>query len=146
MRKKNFGDPPYPPKKAYFGRTKAKMGRFSQKGLCYSFEILHVLFTHKRIGFRWKKHFGDPPYPPKKAYFGRTKAKIGRFSQKGLCYNFEILHGLLTNKNIRIPMRKNSGTPLAPQKSRFWADKSRNGPFLPEGFVLQFWNFTGAPK
>ncbi len=29
---KNFGDPPYPPKKAYFGQTKAKMGRFSQKG------------------------------------------------------------------------------------------------------------------
>ena len=26
------------------------------------------------------------------------------FSQKGLWYDFEILHGLLTNKNIRIPI------------------------------------------
>ena len=43
MREKNFGDPPYPPKKAYFGRTKAKIGRFSQKGLCYSFGILHLV-------------------------------------------------------------------------------------------------------
>jgi len=62
-----------------------------------------------------KKKFGDPPYPPKKADFGRTKAKIGRFSQKGLCYSFEILQGLLTNKNIRIPMEnKFWGLPLAP--------------------------------
>ena len=47
-----------------------------------------------------------PPYPPKKADFGRTKAKIGRFSQKGLCYSFEILQGLLTNKNIRITLKE----------------------------------------
>ena len=38
------------------------------------------------------------------------------------------------------------GCPQAPPKSQFWADKSRNGLFLPEGFVLQFWNFTWAPK
>ena len=29
---------------------------------------------------------------------------MGRFSQKGLCYSFEILHRLLTSKDIRIPM------------------------------------------
>ena len=37
---------------------------------------------------------GTPPCPLKKANFGRTKAKMGRFSQKGLCYSFEILHGI----------------------------------------------------
>ena len=65
---------------------------------------------------------------------------MGRFSQKGLCYSFEILQGLLSNKNIRIPMKKKKlgGPSLAPQKSRFWADKSRNGPFLPEGFCYSF--------
>ena len=90
-------------------------------------------------GFQYKLNFGDPPNPPKKADLGRTKAKMGRFSQKGLCYSFEILQGLLSNKNIRIPMKiKFRGPPQAPQKSRFWADKSRNGLFLPEGFVLQF--------
>ena len=65
---------------------------------------------------------------------------MGRFAQKGLCYSFEILQGLLSNKNIRIPMKKkNSGTPPSPppQKSQFWADKSQNGPFLPEGFLLK---------
>ena len=31
---------------------------------------------------------------------------MGWFSQKGLCYSFEILHGLLSHKNIRIS-RKN---------------------------------------
>ena len=30
------------------------------------------------------------------------------------------------------------GPPLAPYKSQFWADKSQNVPFRPEGFVLQF--------
>ena len=80
-----------------------------------------------------EKNFGDPPQPPKKADLGRTKAGMGRCSQKGLCYSFKILHGLLSYKNIRIPMKKR----LAPQKSGFWADKSQNGLFFPEGFVLQ---------
>jgi len=31
---------------------------------------------------------------------------MGCFSQKGLCYSFGILHGLLSNKNIRNPMKK----------------------------------------
>ena len=66
MREKNFGDPPYPPKKAYFGRTKAKMGRFFQKGLCYSFEIFHVLFTHKNNRIpREKKISGTPDGGPR---------------------------------------------------------------------------------
>ena len=58
--------------------------------------------------------------------FGRTKAEMGCSSQKGLYYSFEILHGLLCNKNIRISMkyffRNNLGTPLAPYKSQFWPE------------------------
>ena len=51
----------------------------------------------------------------KKPELERTKAEMGRFSQKGLCYSFEILQGLLTQKNINILMKKkNSGTPLPP--------------------------------
>ena len=74
---------------------------------------------------------------------------MGCFSQKGLYYSFEILQGLLGNKNMKIPMKKNFGDPPSshpPKKSLFWADKSQNGPFLPEGFVLQFLNFAEAPK
>ena len=48
-----------------------------------------------------KKKFRGAPYPPKKADLGRLKAKMGRFSQKGLCYSFEILQGFLTHKNIK---------------------------------------------
>ena len=36
-----------------------------------------------------KNKFQGPPYPPKKANLRQTKAKMGRFSQKGLCYSFE---------------------------------------------------------
>ena len=61
-----------------------------------------------------KNKFRGPPYPPKKADFGRTKAKMGRFSQKGLCYSFEILQGLLSNKNIKIPIKKNFRGPPQP--------------------------------
>ena len=53
-----------------------------------------------------EKKFRGPPYPPKKADFGRLKAKMGCFSQKGLCYSFEILQGLLSSKEIRNPMKK----------------------------------------
>ena len=49
-----------------------------------------------------KKKFWGPLYPPKKADFWRLKAKMGRFSQKGLCDSFEILQGLLSNKNTRV--------------------------------------------
>ena len=64
-----------------------------------------------------KKSLGTPTSPPKKADFGRKKAEMGRFSKKGLCYSFENLQGLLSNKNIRIPMRKKiSGTPPSPPK------------------------------
>ena len=41
--------------------------------------------------------------------------------------------------------KKISGIP-PPQLTLFWADKSQNGPFNPEGFVLQFWNFAWAQK
>ena len=58
-----------------------------------------------------EKKFGDPPYPPKEADFGRTKAEMGCFSQKDLCYNFGIFHGLLSNKNMKIAMKKNFRDP-----------------------------------
>ena len=75
------------------------------KGVWQDFDFLHGLLTHKNMSILMKKKkFGDPPQPPKKADFGRTKAKMGRFSQNGLCYSFEILQGLLSNKNIRIPI------------------------------------------
>ena len=35
-------------------------------------------------------------------------------------------------------------SPLHPQLTLFWADKGQNGPFHPEGLVLQFWNFAWA--
>ena len=37
--------------------------------------------------------------PPRKADLGRTKAEMGYFSKNGLWFGFEILHGLLCNKN-----------------------------------------------
>ena len=62
-----------------------------------------------------KNKFRGPPKPPKKDDFGRTKAQMGRFSQKGLCYSFGILHGLLSNKNIRNSMKKTfGGSPYTP--------------------------------
>ena len=88
------------------------MGHFAQKGLYYSFEILQGLLSNKNIKIPMReKILGDPPLPPKKADFGRGKAEMGRFSKKGLCYSFENLQGLLSNKNIRIPMKKNFGDP-----------------------------------
>ena len=91
------------------------MGCFSQKGLSYSFEILQGLLSNKKMKIPMKKEFWGPPLaPPKKADFGRTKAEMGRFSQKGLCYSFEILQGRLSNKNIRNPMKKIFGGPPTP--------------------------------
>ena len=55
--KKIFRGPPLAPKKADFGRTEAEMGRFSHKGLRYSFGILHGLLSNKNI-------WGIPPTPP----------------------------------------------------------------------------------
>ena len=61
--------------------------------------------------------------------------------------SFEILQGLLSNKNIRIPMKnKFRGPPLAPTKSQFWADKSQNGPFGQEGGVVGFYFFAWVLK
>ena len=39
------------------------------------------------------------------------------------CWCFEILHGLLSNKNIRIPTPKTFGAPLPPALCYTWADK-----------------------
>ena len=41
------------------------------------------------------------------------------FPQKGLYQDFEILHGLLTNNNIKIPHKNNQGPPLPPQYAIF---------------------------
>ena len=43
-------------------------------------------------------------------------------------------------------MRGKISRPLIPPKRWFGANKRQNGPFLPEGFVLQFWNFAWDPK
>ena len=53
-----------------------------------------------------KIKFRGPPLAPQKADFGRTKAEMGCFSQKGLYYSPGILLGLLSNKYIRNPMNK----------------------------------------
>ena len=84
-----------------------------------------------------KKYLGTP-LAPKKAYFGRTKAKVGCFSEKGLCYSIKILQGLLSNKNMRIPMKFFfRGLPLAPLKADFGRTKAEMG-LCRNGFVLQF--------
>ena len=45
---------------------------------------------------------------------------MGRFAQIGLCYSFEILQGLLSNKKIRNSMKKIFGeSPLHPQLTLF---------------------------
>ena len=44
---------------------------------------------------------GTPPTPLKKQILGRQKGKWA----VGFWYGFETLHGLLTNKNMRIPMK-----------------------------------------
>ena len=57
------------------------------------------------------KFLRPPPQAPQKADFGREKAEMGYFSQKGLFYSFEILQGLLSNKNIRIRIKGYLGNP-----------------------------------
>ena len=47
-------------------------------------DFLHGLHTHKNMNIPMEKKFRGPPYPPKKADFGRTKAERGRFSYTGL--------------------------------------------------------------
>ena len=72
MKKKKLGGPLYPLKKADFGRTKAKMGCFTQKSLWYSFEILQVT---KILGFQGENFLGTPPSTPKKLILGGQKPK-----------------------------------------------------------------------
>ena len=64
MKKKQIGDPPQPTEKANLGRTKAKMGHFSKKGSCYSFEILQGLLSNKKRSISMKNKFQGPPYLP----------------------------------------------------------------------------------
>ena len=52
-----------------------------------------------------RKKLQGRPLAPKKADFGQTTAEMGCFSQNGLCYSFGILHGLLNNKNMKIPIK-----------------------------------------
>ena len=105
-----------------------QMGQFFQKGLCYSFESLQGFLSHKniRIPMKEKKSGTPPPSPLKKAGFWRTKAKMGCFSQMGFCYSFVILQGLLSNRNIRIPMgKKIRGPPLPTGQKPKWAVSPR---------------------
>ena len=96
------------------------MGRFSQKGLCYTFEILQGLLSNKTIRIPMKIKFRGHRQAPQKADFGWTEAKMGYFSRKGLCYSFETLQGLLSNKTIWISLKiKFWGPPQAPPKSSF---------------------------
>ena len=61
---------------------------------------------------------------------------MGCFSQKGLFYSFEMLQGLLGNKNIRIPMKINFGdAPRPPQKGR---TKAEMGRFSQKGLFYSF--------
>ena len=72
------------------------------------------------------KFRGPPQAPPKSRFWaeksrnGRKKAEMGYFSQKGLFYSFEILHELLSKKNIKNP-KKNIfwESPLHPQLTLF---------------------------
>ena len=52
------------------------------------------------------------PLPLKRPILGRQKGKWA----VGFCYGFEILHGLLTNKIIRIPIKNYFGDPPTPSK------------------------------
>ena len=58
--KNKFQGPP----QTDFGRTKAEMGCLSQKGLCYSFEILQGLLSIKILRFHEKNIWGIPPISP----------------------------------------------------------------------------------
>ena len=69
LKKFFFGDPPLHPQKNEFGQTKVKMGCFSQKGFCYSFEILHEDSNERR------KKIVDPPTPLKKPILGGQTPK-----------------------------------------------------------------------
>ena len=83
------------------------------------------------------KKLPGPPQAPQKADFGRTTAKMGRFAQKGLCYSFEILQGLLSNKKIRNPMKKIFGeSPINPILTGKWGNlvKSTLQTSVPENF------------
>ena len=75
-----------------------------------------------------KKISGTPQAPQKGRFWGQTKAEMGCFSQKGLCYSFGIFHGFLSNKNIRNQMKNIFGeSSLHPQLTLLWPD---NGKFV----------------
>ena len=81
-----------------------------------------------------EKKFGDPPTPPKKSILAVLKAK----GHKGLSWGLEILHGLLTHRNIRIPMKKNFGDPpYPPKKGHFGRTKGPKARFEGRRHVLK---------
>ena len=53
------------------------MGYLSQKGLFYSFEILHELLSNKNIRNPKKKIFGESPLHPQLTLFGPENGKFG---------------------------------------------------------------------
>ena len=54
-----------------------------------------------------------------KGNFVRTKGEKIKLTHESLPQGFKKFHGLLTNKNIRIPMGKKGGTPQAPKLTLF---------------------------
>ena len=84
-----------------------------------------------------EKKSGTPPTPAL-CYIWAHKGGHFQFSQKGLSYGFEILHGLLSYQMIRIPTKKIIRGPLLPPALCYmWADKG--GYF--QKVVVGFQNF-----
>ena len=83
---------------------------------------------------------------------------MGCFSQKSLCYSFEIFHGLLSNKDIMNPMKKFFGesplvcsasshgsarTPLGPKVCGVWSTANLVFFFGPNlSLKLKLWIWT----
>ena len=87
-----------------------------------------------------KIKFLRPLTGPPKSQIWAEKAEMGYFSKKGLFYSFEILQGLLSNKNLKIPMKKIFGgsppAPISPILTGKWGNlvKSALQTRMPENF------------
>jgi hypothetical protein len=94
--------------------------------------VLDGLLSNKNIRIPTRNKIGGHPYPPHYAIFGWKRGVFSPLSSsgsllilpEGIVVGFCNLHGLLSNKNIRIPTNnKNSGTPLPPALCDFWVEK-----------------------
>ena len=77
---------------------------------------MHRVLTHKNMKIPMKKKIsGTPPSPLKKPILGGQKPKWADSPRKGVSQDFNFLHGDLTHKKPKIPMKKKiGGAPLAP--------------------------------